>query len=153
MLRIVKRRERVARSSSELHFDPNGRIRDGLLIDVYEEKHRLWTGVFSFGETTYDDVMLLPQSTTIVVVSNGQGYAVNGVEPDQWRAVPSSVLVGSVLSEDRHWTVLYDAWRLYAVWDNSTIGESCSTPTASTMSPRPAARSRESTSMCHPAER
>lgn len=118
---VELRREKCADPLQELHFDPLGRARDGLMLDVLERGHRLWSGVFAFGDTAYDFFSFIPNVPTLVVISHGQGYVTAADEEHRWRAIPTSRLHGAIVAPSGC-IVCYNAWALYVIWNSDRIG-------------------------------
>ena len=109
-------------SEGEIHFDLRGRQRDGLIVEALRDGKRCWVGVFGFGETKFDFVSFVGNSTA-TVVAHGQAYWLNALEPEKWSTTTSPYLDGAVSVESCSCNVAYDDWGVYVVSASGDILE------------------------------
>jgi hypothetical protein len=122
LLELRVRAYRPPSSEVEIHFDPKGRHRDGLIVEALRDGKRCWVGVFAFGETEFDFVSFVGISTA-VVIAHGQAYWLNVLEPKNWSISRSQYLEGALSIESCSCVVAYDDWCVFVISASGEIHE------------------------------
>lgn len=120
--RIIE--ERPSAGNEALFHYPGKRPVDGVIVKVEPNGSPAWFGLFSRGETSYSELVVDAECSTVVVVSFGAGYVVPVCSPGQYWTLPSSFIVGMlVVNTGKLLMVAWTPWNMFAfdckqrVWD------------------------------------
>ncbi len=90
---------------------------DGIIVKVIPFDHESWTGIFAYGELSYNaknGLYAFPNPNKFSVVSRGNGYIVNSNNPTKWEKVKLQVIKDVFYSKDLNLIIYANPWEICA---------------------------------------
>ena len=107
----------------QFSFGSKGTHREGVVVRFFPDSGPTWVGNFQRGLTKFDDVMLHPNGSHVIIFAGGQGYT---IDPDTRSLIKTwgGAVEIAIEFQDRRVIVLGDGLWFEAIGETGTLWRS-----------------------------